>query len=398
MWLISSTGEKTESFFVFKESNLLNKLNPNGSIMNIVIIDSILRTPEKGIIPESKSIKDSLLYNYALSFHKLGHDVCLIAAKEYAPSELEEYPFSIIFLKSNLKWLFKPTMIPLHLDLFKYLLRNRNKIDLVISSEVFSLNSLISSLCINTKKLIIWHELAVHNNKFFKLPSLLWYNFIARLFFKGTLIVPRSEVASVFIKQYLKNISKEVVGHGISLEKFTINTKKEDCFISVSQLIARKNIGSIIRKFNDFIKSDEKFSHYKLFIVGGGDELNNLISLTNELAIKDSVIFCGQMIHNELNNLLGKSKCLLMDTLQDNVVLVVAEAIATATPILSNSIIDNSILINNYNVGIAKDEWTYLDLITIINSNDEYVENCINYRDNLSFDYYAKLMLSVFNE
>ena len=365
--------------------------------MNIVIINSILRTAEKGVIPQCKSIKDSLLYNYSLAFHNLGHNVSLITANEYKPSETEKYEFSVAFHKSNLKWLFKPTLIPLHLELFTYLLCNRNKIDLVISSEVFSLNSLIAALCINKKKLIIWHELAIHNKKFFKLPSLIWYNLIARIFFKNILVIPRSEKAYFFIKKYLKRTTQTIVGHGISLEKFTVNTKKEDYLISVARLVSGKNISSIIKKFNDFIQSKEDFSHYKLLIAGGGDELNNLVSLVEQLDIKDSVVFCGALPHNKLNDFLGKSKCLLIDTLKDNVALIVSEAIATGTPILSNTVINNDYIINNNNLGIAKNDWDYLNIAEIIENNAEYVENCIKYRDKISFAHYAQLMLDIFN-
>lgn len=366
--------------------------------MNIVIINSILRTAEKGVIPQSKSIKDSLVYNYALAFYNLGHNVCLIAAKEYMPSEPEEYLFEVIFLKSNFKWIFRPDLIALHLDLFKYLLHNKSKIDLVISSEVFQLNSLIAALCIDKKRIVFWHEMAVHQKKFFRLPSLIWYNFVAKIFLKDILVVPRSERAYFFIKKYLKYTSDTVVGHGISLEKFTVNSKKENYLISVARLVAGKNINSIIRKFDEFIKCDGKYWSYKLLIAGGGDQLDNLIFLTNQLGIKDSVIFCGQLSHNELNDVLGKSKCLLIDTLMDNVVLVVSEAIATGTPVLSNTVIDNDYVINNNNLGIAKENWNYLDIVDIIDNNDKYVENCIKYRDKVSFDYYAKLMLEVFNK
>lgn len=366
--------------------------------MNIVIINSILRTAEKGVIPQCKSIKDSLLYNYALAFHNLGHQVQLIAAKEYMPSEAEEYLYPVIFLDSNLKWIFKPDLIPLHLELFKYLQCNKNKIDLVICSEVFQLNSLIAALCINKKKIVFWQEMSCHQRKFFRLPSLIWHNFIAQLFLKDMLIVPRSERAYYFIKKYLNRTSETIVRQGVALEKFTANTKKEDYLISVSQLILRKNVDSIIKKFDEFIKCDEKFSHYKLLIVGKGDQLDNLILLVNQLNIKDSVIFCGHLTHNELNDILGKAKCLLMDTLRDLATLIVTESIVSGTPILSNTTIDNCFFINNNSLGIAKDDWNYLDIIKIIDNNDKYVENCINYRDKLSFDYCAELMLKVFNE
>lgn len=366
--------------------------------MNIVIINSILRTAEKGVIPQAKSIKDSLLYNYALAFHNLGHHVTLIAAKDYMPTEPEEYPYPILFLESSLKWLFKPDLIPLHLELFKYLLHNKNNIDLVISSEVFQLNSLIAALCVNKKKIVFWQEMSSHQKKFFRLPSLIWYSFIVRVFLKDIFVVARSERAYFFIKKYFKHVSKEIVRNGVTLEKFTANVKKEDYVISVSRLIARKNVNSIIRKFDKFIKSSKDFFHYKLLVVGEGEELNNLISLVDNLGIRDSVVFCGQMAHNDLNNTLGKAKCFLIDSVRDLAIMVVAESIATATPILSNTIIDNSLLINEYNLGVAKEDWTHLELITIINNNEEYVNNCAKYRDKLSFDYYAQLMLDAFNK
>lgn len=364
--------------------------------MKIIIINSILRTPEKGVIPQSKSIKDSVLYNYALAFHNLGHNVTLIAAEEYMPSELEKYPFEIIFLKSNIKWIFKPDLIPLHLSLFKYLLQNKSKIDLVIVSEVFQLSTLIAALCINKSKLIFWQEMSVHQKKFFRLPSLIWHNFVAPMFLRDILVVPRSERAYAFIKKYLKHTSKTIVRHGFSLEKFTANSKKEDYVISASQLIERKNVGSIIKKFNEFISSNERVSHYKLLIAGDGNQLDNLVLLTNQLGIKDSVIFCGRLNHNDLNNTLGKAKCLLIDTLMDLAILTVSESIAVGTPIVSNTVIDNCFFINDNSFGIAKDNWSHLDIMTVIDNNDEYVENCIKHRETLSFDYYAKLMLDVF--
>lgn len=365
--------------------------------MKIVILNSILTTPEKGVIPVRNSIKDAMIYRFALAFHKLGHQVTLVAAKEYAPASFEEYPFEVIFFKSNFKCIFKPTRIPLHLALFKYLLQRRKDIDLVISSEVFAFNSLIAALLLN-KNLIIWHELALYNRLLYRLPALIWYHLVAKVFFSKTLIVGRSEAAKKFIKKHLLHVSEETVGHGIELADFAINTQKEDCLLAVSQLIPRKNVKSIILKFNDFIKTNASFAHYKLYVVGAGAQLQELQLLVHDLHLTNLVIFTGQINHQQLAKMLGQAKCLLMNSLADNSVLMVSEALAVATPILTNSVIDNSDVIIKYKAGIVKDNWDHFDIVEILNDNDRFINNCIASRSQVSCQYYAEAILTIFEK
>lgn len=360
--------------------------------MNILIINSILYTSENKRIPKVKSIKDCMIYNFALGFIKLGHNVCLIASEDYKPTEKESYEFDILFFKSNLKSIFQAHILPFHKNLYSYLKHNKKNFHLVISSEVFSISSLIASIVL-PQKLVIWQELCVHNKKFFKLPSLFWYNCVAPLFYKNVCVVPRSTLSYSFIRRYLKKVSDVIVEHGINPDKFILSSFKNRQFIVVSQLIKRKRIDLIIKQFDKFVK-DFRYSDYKLFIIGKGDEEHNLKQYVSNLGISEYVLFCGFLSHEELSPILAQSKALLVNTEKDLNMVSIPEAIMSGTPIVMNSVPASSFYVQNEKLGIVKDNWNDKDLMEIADS-EEYNLNCIKYRMFLSNVHSAEIMMKI---
>lgn len=69
--------------------------------MNVLIINPILFTADNDIIPKVKSIKDSMIYNFALGFKQNGHQVTLYAAEDYKPTDIETFDFNVIFGKNK---------------------------------------------------------------------------------------------------------------------------------------------------------------------------------------------------------------------------------------------------------------------------------------------------------
>ncbi|MGN0521521.1 MAG: glycosyltransferase family 4 protein, partial [Eubacterium sp.] len=204
--------------------------------MKVLIVNPIIYTSETRQIKRAKTIKDTMIYDLCLGFIKNGAEVVLAAAEDYKPKEAEDYPFEVIWLKTKFKKFFPPNSLPFCPDI-KRTAKNAG-FDLIITSEVFSLNSLM--LAVSTpKNLIVWHELAKHNKIMKKIPSILWYNIIARLFFSKATIVARSIEAKDFISKYIpdKCISQEIIDHGVNLDKFRAKTDKENYFIVSSQLI-----------------------------------------------------------------------------------------------------------------------------------------------------------------
>ena len=117
--------------------------------------------------------------------------------------------------------------------------------DLVITSEVFSVDSLICSVFARHKT-IIWHEMAKHNRMGGGMLSRFWYNVIPKLFMRKVLVVGRSEEARAFISRYCARVSETVIGHGVNLDVFRTAFHKTNTFCVVSQLIDRKRIDGII--------------------------------------------------------------------------------------------------------------------------------------------------------
>lgn len=358
--------------------------------MKILVVNPIIYTSESAQIKKVSSIKDTMIYDLCLAFEGLGHSVTLAACEDYKPDANENYPFNVIWLKARLKSIFKPNVLPYCPDVKKVI--SENKFDLIISSEVFSLNTLM--LVIKApKKLIVWHELAKHNRLMKQIPSRIWYGIIARLFFNKVTVVPRSIEAKDFISKYCKNVSDNVIDHGVNLEKFVPCTDKENCFCISSQLIPRKRIHLAIDAFCEYLKKYD--SSALLYIMGEGEEMSNLKLQAKQLGCSDNIIFTGKLAHSELIGILGKSRAMLVYTEKDNNMVSVVEAIAVATPVITTSVPYNAAYIDKYSLGIVNDKWNADDLERI-SSDKKYIDNCLSYRNSLSTTAKANEFIDIF--
>lgn len=364
--------------------------------MKVLILNSILFTADNYLIPKVKTIKDTMIYSVCLGFKDLGHEVTLVAADDYRPTDNEDYDFEVLFFHSCYKRVFSPSVIPFSKELWKYLRNNQKNYDMVVSSEVFSFPSLFAS-CICNQKLVVWHELAVYPRKFCRIPSKIWYDIIVPKYFKSTFVVARSAVAKSFISNHCKNVSDIVVEHGVNIDRFVPSKSKNKQFVVISQLIPRKNIQSIIRKFKQFVDLSENNSAYKLYIIGRGPLEETLKELVADLQLNKNVVFKGFLGHDELKVYLSESMALLIDTFQDNNMVSIPESIVSGTPVLTNSVPTNTHTILANDLGIVKDEWGSAEIERIVTNNDYYVDRCIDYRDKLSYQFCASQLIKAFN-
>lgn len=346
----------------------------------VLILNAILYTPENG--RKLETISDSLMVTVCKGFLAAGYKPTLIADSYYKPLEIEDYGFEIIYFDHSLEKLFSPYKMPFPKGLRKYLKQYKDEYDFIISSEVFSWYSFIAA-CVAKEKLIVWHELALHNKILAGYASRIWYELVGRAVFGDVLIAPRSEKARCFISQYCNNVDSKIYQHPIDTDAFTICSAKEklNYFISVSQLVQRKQVNKIIEMFSKFHLTHQDF---ELCICGDGEEKNVLMDLVNKLGISDVVFFKGMIKHDELAELLKRAKALLIYTNKDNSILTISEAIASGTPILTTSIPDNSDFVIKTNTGIVKDDWAEVDLERIIIRNSEYIDNCSLARNELT--------------
>lgn len=348
--------------------------------MKVLVVNPVVYTSETKNIKRVDSMKDTMIYDFCLAFKSLGYDVCLYAAKPFEPIKPEQYPFEVIWGVCVCEKVFMPHCFPFMPSLYRYIKENKSKYDLIICSEVFSMNSLISVIAAN-EKTIIWHELAKHNRMMMQIPSKFWYGVIARIFMRNTKVIARSPEARAFISKYCAGTVEDIIDHGVNLEKFRLSKEKKKKFIVCSQLIARKKIDGIIQKFKAFLKKYD--SEYELYIIGEGDKREELETIVRNLDIESKVVFTGMMTHDELLPYLSESKALLVNTEKDNNMISIIESIAVGTPIVTTPVPLNATYIKKYSLGVVG-EWNEDTLNEVVVNNEMYVDKCVLYRKTLS--------------
>lgn len=359
--------------------------------MRILILNSILYTPSPThsgrVITTVNSIEDCMIVKTALEFVKHGHEVTLVAAEEYKPTSEQTFPFEIVYFRSSMPKIFLPTVLPLHSQLISFIKQRRDGFDMIISSEVFSFNSLFAAWIVPDKT-ILWNESGDHNRKFCKLPSLIWYNVVARLFMRKVKVVPRSTIAQKFIKRFGLNVSDSVIDHGVDGGLFHFQREKKASFVVVARLDKNKNVMSIIKTYKKFIER-YPYTHYSLYIIGDGDEYNNLNEYVNSNNL-NNLFFLGKLPQRELRKYLADSVCLLINSMKELNMISIGEAIVSGTPILTNTVPYSHETVAENKLGIAKDNWTEEDMYEIVRNNQFYVDNCSKY--------YSQLLLSTLPE
>ena len=173
-------------------------------------------------------------------------------------------------------------------EMYQYVKQHRTEYDLIITSEVFSLNSFMAYRAAPDKT-IIWHELAKHNAIMKKISTKIWYGVLARLFMQNAKVVARSVEARNFMKKYCMNTDVNAIDHGVNLDMFKASTEKDNSFVVCSQLIERKKIDGILEKFAMYL--NQYNSTCQLFIIGEGELKEKLQRMAQTLGIAPNVIF-----------------------------------------------------------------------------------------------------------
>lgn len=358
-----------------------------GKSMKVLILNPILYTSETDRIPKTESIKDTMIYSLCMGFVKNGDEPVLAAADPYKPMRGEEYPFPVLWFPCVCTAIWKPRCFPLLKGLGGYLRKHKEEYDYIISSEVFSMLTLSAAVHAR-KKLIIWHELGAHNNILKKMPSRFWYFVIAKLFMRNIPVIPRSEQAAKFIGRFCGRVLPVRIDHGVDLDKISCSREKEDYFVVLSQLIERKHIDGIIDCFAAFLlKKPEK--RWRLQIIGDGVLRERLEGQVRDLGLEKNVLFLGRRNHEELMPILAKARALLVNTGKDNSMVSIVESIAAGTPVVTTEVPFNADYIKSEKLGIVKNGWNERELEEICQNQQEYVINCIRYREKLSNKYLA---------
>lgn len=365
--------------------------------MRIIVVNPILFTPEKGVIPRVKTIKETMIYDLCMAYHRAGHTVTLVAARDYAPEQEEKYEFEVVFLDTRWTRIFKPSLIPFMPGLWRFLKLRRQSVDMVLASETFSVSSLMAARILPAKT-AIWQELGSHNRMMKTLPSRIWYNFVARFLMRKAWVIPRSYVAQRFIGQYMPRVG-EPIGHGVKVETaLSGSVAKKPQFLTVGQLIPRKNIGSVMDKFDAFLSNYPQYGNYVLYIAGDGVLRDDYTRKIEEMGRAGRIVLLGKLSHEELFRYYRESKASLFDSLRELNMLALMESVAMSTPVVTNRVPFDSEVVEKNQLGIARDGWNEEDMARVIEQNDFYVENCQRYATMITVDAVARRLIESFEE
>ena len=340
--------------------------------MRILIVNLILHTHEKGVIPIRNTNHDCMIYGMARGFVANGHDVTLAASEEYRCTEPEDNPFEVVYFQSRLPKVFKPWRIPWPKGLGKYI--KEHHFDLVFSSEIFSVGTLIASR--NAKcPVVAWQELAQHNRMMHRLPSRIWYGIVTRLMMCHIIAIGRSLAARDFISRYCPKTSPEIVDHGCDGDVFYPSDEADDSFVIISQLIERKRPLEMLEAFLKFIHKPG-FENYRLDVIGDGPMRQAMEERVRQAEAGKNVVFHGFMSHRDFAPISRKAKGMLVNTMQDLNMVSVPEAIANGTPVLMNSVPYTASFVRDNTLGIVRDDWDEDTLEELARGYDRFHEAC----------------------
>lgn len=141
----------------------------------------------------------------------------------------------------------------------------------------------------------------------------------------------RSRALQDKFKNHLNyNINSFLIPSGIadSIISDCFQKKKVDKifnFITVANMIKRKNIDLVIKAFNKLVQIDKNI---RLIIIGDGIEKNNLEELALELNLDNNVLFLGQLTRDEVFMELSKNDVFILPSINETFGIVYLEAMA----------------------------------------------------------------------
>lgn len=238
--------------------------------------------------------------------------------------------------------------------------------DVIISTSTLY-NNLVSRFVNDNVKKIAW-EHAHHND------SIKYVNKLLKSVKNMDYLVCVSEELTDYYKEYLGD---KVIFIPNSLDNIPNKLSKLNSknIVSVGKLIKEKGFDDLLRLFK---KVSNKYPDWKLNIVGDGLEKNNLLQLSDELKLKDKVIFHGYQDKIFINDIMYDSSIFVMTSLTESFGLSLIEAMSYGVPCVSYSSAQgaNEIINNDVNGFIIedRDEDEMIKKIELL-INDEKLRN-----------------------
>ncbi len=126
--------------------------------------------------------------------------------------------------------------------------------------------------------------------------------------------------------------------------------------VSASVLNKRKNIETALKTIR-YLKNKGKKIQY--IIIGDGEMKRSLERITQELAIKDEVIFCGALSREKTIEILGKQDVLLFPSVSEGLGLAAIEAMMNGVVVVGSNIPVMNEIVDHLKDGFICDVFDY---------------------------------------
>lgn len=178
-----------------------------------------------------------------------------------------------------------------------------------------------------------------------KVPSLLAYQ--RKALFAADIIHATAESE----KENIDNISQyccllsdwhpkvHVIGNSVDTRSIEVKAswKRTQKLLFLSRIHPKKGIDLLLKAFSELQNLDGPLCNYKLLIAGEGDSvyLFSLRSLADRLGVGEHVQWLGGVYGDRKWELIREADLLVLPTHSENFGIVVAEALASGTPVLT---------------------------------------------------------------
>ena len=162
---------------------------------------------------------------------------------------------------------------------------------------------------------------------------------------------------SKFVQKRIQNTYKKtskVIYPPVDIEKFILEDKKEDFYLTASRLVPYKKTKLIIEAFN-------KMPNKKLIVIGKGEELNNIKKIA-----KSNVKIIGYQPEETLIYYMQKAKAFVYAAIEDFGIIPI-EAMACGTPVIALNKGGTAETVKNGVNGILFENQNTKDIIKAIN-------------------------------
>ena len=95
--------------------------------MKVLVINPIMYTSETKNIKRAASIKDTMMYDFCLAFHEMGHSVTLVGGEPFKPTKSETYPFEVLWWECKCQKVCMPHCLPFMPETYRYVKQHRTE-------------------------------------------------------------------------------------------------------------------------------------------------------------------------------------------------------------------------------------------------------------------------------